>query len=77
MRCARRSVVWGNSGATLFDIGDGVLNLEFHTKMNTIGSEILQGLNKAIDIAERRPEMERPGAGERRGELQRWAPTSV
>lgn len=46
------NVVWENSGATLFDIGDGVLNLEFHTKMNTIGSEILQGLNKAIDIAE-------------------------
>lgn len=46
------NVVWGNSGCTLFDIGDGVLNLEFHTKMNTIGSEILQGLNKAIDIAE-------------------------
>lgn len=49
------NVVWGNSGATLFDIGDGVLNLEFHTKMNTIGSEILQGLNKAIDIAESDP----------------------
>jgi 3-hydroxyacyl-CoA dehydrogenase len=46
------NVVWSNSGTTLFDIGDGVLNLEFHTKMNTIGSEILQGLNKAIDIAE-------------------------
>jgi 3-hydroxyacyl-CoA dehydrogenase len=49
------NVVWSNSGSTLFDIGDGVLNLEFHTKMNTIGSEILQGLNKAIDIAEERP----------------------
>lgn len=46
------NVVWSNSGTTLFDIGDGVLNLEFHTKMNTIGSEILQGINKAIDIAE-------------------------
>ena len=46
------NVIWSNAGATLFDIGDGVLNLEFHTKMNTIGSEILQGLNKAIDIAE-------------------------
>ncbi len=45
-------VVWSNSGATIFDIGDGVLNLEFHTKMNTIGSEILQGINKAIDLAE-------------------------
>ncbi len=49
------NVVWSNSGSTLFDIGDGVLNLEFHTKMNTIGSEILQGLNKAIDIAESDP----------------------
>ena len=46
------NVVWSNSGATIFDIGDGVLNLEFHSKMNTIGSEILQGINKAIDLAE-------------------------
>lgn len=45
--------VWKNSGATLHDIGDGVLCLEFHTKMNAIGSEILEGVNKAIDIAER------------------------
>jgi len=44
--------VWGNSGTTLIDIGDGVLNLEFHTKMNAIGSEIISGVNKAIDIAE-------------------------
>ena len=46
------NVVWSNSGTTLFDIGDGVLNLEFHTKMNTIGGEVLQGINKALDIAE-------------------------
>ncbi len=46
-------VVWKNSGTTLFDIGDGVLNLEFHTKMNTIGGEVLEGINKAIDIAEK------------------------
>lgn len=46
------NVVWKNTGTTLFDIGDGVLNLEFHTKMNTMGSEVLQGINKSIDIAE-------------------------
>ena len=46
------NVVWSNSGTTLFDLGDGVLNLEFHTKMNTIGGEVLEGLNKALDIAE-------------------------
>ena len=46
------NVVWKNAGTTLYDIGDGVLNLEFHTKMNTMGSEVLQGINKSIDIAE-------------------------
>ncbi|MDP2335482.1 MAG: 3-hydroxyacyl-CoA dehydrogenase NAD-binding domain-containing protein [Bacteroidota bacterium] len=45
--------VWSNEGASIIDIGDGVLNLEFQTKMNTIGSEVIQGLNKAIDIAEK------------------------
>ena len=47
------AVVWKNSGTTLTDIGEGVLNLEFHTKMNTIGGEVLEGINKAIDIAEK------------------------
>lgn len=44
--------VWGNSGTSLIDLGDGVLNLEFHTKMNSIGSEIISGVHKAIQIAE-------------------------
>lgn len=45
-------VVWKNSGTTIKDLGDGILNLEFHTKMNTIGGEVIQGINKAIDLAE-------------------------
>lgn len=45
-------VVWSNSGTTIKDIGDGILNIEFHTKMNSIGGEVLQGLNKAVDLAE-------------------------
>jgi len=45
-------VLWNNSGATIKDLGDGILNLEFHTKMNTIGAEVIQGINKAIDLAE-------------------------
>ncbi|MCB9251538.1 MAG: 3-hydroxyacyl-CoA dehydrogenase/enoyl-CoA hydratase family protein [Flavobacteriales bacterium] len=45
--------VWQNKGCTLHDIGDGVLNLEFHTKMNTLGSEVLEGINKSIEIAEK------------------------
>jgi 3-hydroxyacyl-CoA dehydrogenase len=46
-------IVWENSGVTLFDIGDGILNLEFHTKMNTLGGEVIEGINKAITIAEK------------------------
>ncbi|UCH64810.1 MAG: hypothetical protein JSW63_09285 [Ignavibacterium sp.] len=45
--------VWKNGGATLHDIGDGVVNLEFRTKMNSVGSEILEGINKSIEIAEK------------------------
>ena len=46
------NVVWKNNDATIFDLGDGVLNIEFHSKMNTIGQGTLQGLNKALDLAE-------------------------
>lgn len=45
--------VWKNSGVTITDLGDGILNCEFHTKMNSIGGEVLQGINKAIDLAEK------------------------
>lgn len=45
--------VWGNSEATLVDLGDGIVNLEFHSKMNTIGGGVLAGLNKAVEIAEK------------------------
>jgi len=45
--------VWKNSGATLHDIGDGIVNLEFQTKMNSIGSEILEAINKSIEITEK------------------------
>ncbi len=44
--------IWKNSGTTITDIGDGIINLEFHTKMNTIGSEVIEGINKAITLAE-------------------------
>ena len=46
------ATVWSNSGVTLQDLGDGILNVAFHTKMNSIGSEVIEGLNKAVDLAE-------------------------
>ncbi|HNT79188.1 MAG TPA: 3-hydroxyacyl-CoA dehydrogenase NAD-binding domain-containing protein [Bacteroidia bacterium] len=49
----QNNVVWNNSGASLIDIGNDVVNLEFHTKMNTVGGEILNAINQSIDIAEK------------------------
>ncbi|MDP5104655.1 MAG: 3-hydroxyacyl-CoA dehydrogenase/enoyl-CoA hydratase family protein [Polaribacter sp.] len=45
--------VWKNSGAVIEDLGDGVINLEFRSKMNTIGGDVLAAVNKAIDLAEK------------------------
>jgi 3-hydroxyacyl-CoA dehydrogenase len=45
--------IWSNSGAVIHDLGDGILNLEFQSKMNTIGGDVLAGINKAIDLAEK------------------------
>ncbi len=45
-------LVWKNSACKMYDIGDGVAGFEWSTKMNSIGGEVLEGLNKAIGIAE-------------------------
>ena len=45
--------VWNNSDSIITDLGDGIINLEFTSKMNSIGAGVLQGINKAIDIAEK------------------------
>jgi 3-hydroxyacyl-CoA dehydrogenase len=45
--------VWSNSGAIIHDLGDGILNLEFQSKMNTIGGDVLAAINKAIDLSEK------------------------
>ncbi len=47
------NVVWSNAGATLYDIGDGVVNLEFHSKMNSMGPEVVEGINVGISKAEK------------------------
>ncbi len=45
--------VWKNTGTTITDIGDGILNLEFHTKMNSIGGDVVAGVHTAIEMAEK------------------------
>jgi 3-hydroxyacyl-CoA dehydrogenase len=48
----KEKIVWKNSACTLYDIGDDVVGLEWRTKMNSIGGEVLEGVNKSIAIAE-------------------------
>ena len=47
------NTIWKNSGCNLTDIGDGIVNLEWRTKMNSIGGEVLEGIQKSIEIAEK------------------------
>ena len=44
--------IWSNAGASIQHLGNGVLNVEFQSKMNTLGGEVLQAINKGIDLAE-------------------------
>ena len=45
-------VVWKNSACKLYDIGDDVVALRWNTKMNSIGGEVLEAVQKSIAIAE-------------------------
>ena len=47
-------VIKKNSGASLIDLGDGVALLEFHSKCNAIGLDIIQMINFAIDEVEKK-----------------------
>jgi 3-hydroxyacyl-CoA dehydrogenase len=49
----REKQVAGNTGASLIDIGDGVACLEFHSKMNAIGDDIISMIVQSADIVSR------------------------
>ncbi len=44
--------VWKNEDCSVLDLGDGILCVEFHSKMNSLGQGVLQGINKGIELAE-------------------------
>ncbi|RFP66108.1 3-hydroxyacyl-CoA dehydrogenase/enoyl-CoA hydratase family protein [Hymenobacter lapidiphilus] len=50
---ATGKVLWKNAGASVLDLGDGILNVEFHSKMNALGSDVIQGLLKGVELAEK------------------------
>jgi len=45
---ARKKEVRKNAGASLIDLGDGVLCLEFHSKMNTVGGDTIQMVHAGL-----------------------------
>ena len=45
-------VLWKNAGASVIDLGDGILNVEFHSKMNSLGQDVIQGVLKGVEMAE-------------------------
>ena len=47
-----RGVVKKNPGASLIDLGDGVLFCEFHSKMNSIGEDVMQMIRAGLDELE-------------------------
>ncbi|MEN1936767.1 3-hydroxyacyl-CoA dehydrogenase/enoyl-CoA hydratase family protein [Paenibacillus sp. 102] len=49
----KNGVLKKNSGASLIDLGDGILCLEFHSKSNAIGMDITQMINYAVDEVEK------------------------
>ena len=49
---AQGKVVRGNAGASLVDIGDGALCLEFHSKMNAIGTDIISMIMAGVKETE-------------------------
>jgi 3-hydroxyacyl-CoA dehydrogenase len=48
----KEKTIWKNVACNLVDMGDGVAGFSWNTKMNSIGGEVLDGLNKSIAIAE-------------------------
>jgi len=53
LRTASARVVKKNAGASLVDLGDGVLGIEFHSKMNAIGGDTIQMLQAGVKEASR------------------------
>jgi 3-hydroxyacyl-CoA dehydrogenase len=47
------NVVWKNADSKITDLGDGVLNFAWHSKSYTLGSDVITGLNKSIELAEK------------------------
>jgi len=50
---ADEKVVAKNDSASLIDLGDGIVCVEFHTKMNTFDTNIGEMIHKSLELAEK------------------------
>ena len=46
------NTLWKNDDASIIDLGDGIIDIEFHSKMNTLGVGVIEAINRGIDMAE-------------------------
>lgn len=44
--------IWKNAACRTYHLGDDVIGLEWSTKMNSIGGEVLEGIQRSISLAE-------------------------
>lgn len=47
------NIIWKNGDSRVTDLGDGVIDFAWHSKSYTLGSAVIEGMNKAIDLAEK------------------------
>ena len=52
LRNFEHQTVWSNSACRLYHLGQDVLGLEWNTKMNSIGGEVIEGIQRSIALAE-------------------------
>jgi len=52
MKNFENQTIWKNKDCRAYHLGDDVIGLEWSTKMNSIGGEVLEGIQKSIAIAE-------------------------
>lgn len=52
MKNFANQTVWKNSACRTYHLGDDVLGLEWYTKMGSIGGEVLEGIQRSINLAE-------------------------
>lgn len=52
MKNFENQTIWKNAACRTYHLGDDVIGLEWYTKMNSIGAEVLEGLNKSVALAE-------------------------